>query len=110
MAAVTVTADDLRQVGYTVDDTTTAGTWVVSGLARTWTFPADDQDTARQVYGLALTADNIGLRTQAEEALAGLDAALGSWDSLTDADFRAAVKNCAQIVANLTRLTIRHYS
>lgn len=104
-----MTAADLRAVGYTVDDTTTPGTWVVSGLAQTWTFPADDQATANQVYGLALNANNVTLRTQAEDKLNELDNDLSTWDTLTDAEVRAATKTAIQVLVNLTRLTIRKY-
>lgn len=103
-----MTADDLRTVGYTVDDST-PGTWVVSGIGRTWTFPADDDATARQVYELALTADNVTLRTQAEGAVAQLTDALDRWDTLTDVELKAALKIVVRVVVNLTRLTIRRY-
>jgi len=104
-----MTADDLRMVGYTVDDTTTSGTWVVTGMGQSWIVPADDSVSIQQIYSLALNADNITLRTQAEDALASLNAALASWDTLTDADFKAAVKTCIEVVVPLTRLTIQRY-
>lgn len=104
-----MTADDLRQVGYTVDDTTTPGTWVVTGLAQTWTFPADDQATARDVYALALNADNVSLRTTAENALASLTSSLDAWDTLTDEQFKATVKLGLQVTVNLVRLTINRF-
>lgn len=103
-----MTADDLRAVGYTIDDTT-PGTWTVSGIGRTWTFPSDDDATIRAVYELALTADNVSLRTQAENAVATLTDALDSWDVLDDAQVKAVTKTAIQVVANLTRLTIRRY-
>lgn len=104
-----MTAADLRVVGYVVDDETTPGTWAVSGLGQSWTFPADDAETIRTVYELALTANNIVLRTQAENAVATLTGALESWDELDDAQVKAVTKTAIQVVANLTRLTIRRY-
>lgn len=104
-----MTADDLRAVGYTVDDTTTPGTLTVSGLGQSWTFPADDEDTIRTVYELALSADNVSLRTQAENAVAALTGALESWDALDDVQVKAVTKTAIQVVVNLTRLTIRRY-
>jgi hypothetical protein len=105
-----ITPADLRAVGYTVDDATTPGRWTVSGMGRTWVFPDTDAVTARQVYEVALTAGNIDLRTQAETALDTLTTALAGWDTLTDAQFKDAVKTCIEVVTHLTRLTIRHYT
>lgn len=105
-----ISAADLRQVGYLVDDTTAPGYWTVTGLNQTWMFPADDQETAKQVYDLALSADNISLRTTTEHALDSLTSALSNWDTLSDADFKATVKLAIQVLVNVVRLTINRYT
>lgn len=102
-----VTPDDLRTVGYEVVEG--SGTWTVTGFNRTWVFSADDEGTARRLYDVAVSLDNIDLRTQTEAALNTLDDALDRWDALTAAEFKAAMRLTTRMVVRLTRLTIRKH-
>lgn len=78
-----MTADDLRAVGFLVDEVASPGYWEVSGLGKVWIFPAEDHFTAQKLLDLASNADNIAVRTDSKLDMDKLTAALQNWDTLS---------------------------